>query len=206
MKRYIDGIKFGMILQLIIGPMCLLVFHTAQNRGFINTIPVILVIAFVDAFYITIASLGVSKILKNSKWLGVMKIVGSIVLIIFGTSTILNEFGLNLIPSLSIESGSSSLIMQTLLLALSNPVTIVFWGSILTTKIVKEKYKRKELVCFCLGLVNATLLFQLFVDLIGTISHEFLPSYLTGLLNILVGIYLIYFGFKNFFEKNQKKY
>ena len=28
-KKYFDGLKFGMLLQLAVGPMCLMVFNTA---------------------------------------------------------------------------------------------------------------------------------------------------------------------------------
>ena len=34
MKRYFEGLRFGMLLQLAIGPMCLMVFNTAKNQGF----------------------------------------------------------------------------------------------------------------------------------------------------------------------------
>ena len=61
MKNYLDGLKFGMILQLAVGPMCLMVFNTAKNVGFIVAITLVLAIALVDAFYIILASLGVSK-------------------------------------------------------------------------------------------------------------------------------------------------
>ena len=65
MKRYFEGIKFGMLLQFAIGPMCLLVFNTAKNVGLKTALVLIVAIASVDAFYITLASLGASKLLKK---------------------------------------------------------------------------------------------------------------------------------------------
>lgn len=50
MKWYLDGLKFGMLLQLAIGPMCLLVFNTAKNMGFINALSLVSAIALIDAF------------------------------------------------------------------------------------------------------------------------------------------------------------
>ena len=67
MKRYLDGLKFGMILQLAVGPMCLMVFNTAKNVGFLVSLTLVLAIALVDAFYIVLASLGISKILDKPK-------------------------------------------------------------------------------------------------------------------------------------------
>lgn len=201
MKRYIEGIKFGMILQLIIGPMCLLVFHTSSNNEFLKTIPVILVIASVDALYITLASLGVSKLLKKKKIINYIRVIGSFVLVLFGISTILNEFGIIIIPTLNLKMNSNNKIIQTYLLALSNPVTITFWGSVLTSKIVVDKLKKRELLFFCIGLISATLLFLSFVAIIGVIFHKFLPNLIIKMFNIAVGLYISFYGFKKIFEK-----
>lgn len=35
-RRYFEALKFGMLLQLAVGPMCLLVFNTAKNSGFVS--------------------------------------------------------------------------------------------------------------------------------------------------------------------------
>ena len=34
MKRYLEGLRFGLLLQLAVGPMCLMVFNTAKNVSF----------------------------------------------------------------------------------------------------------------------------------------------------------------------------
>ena len=66
-KRYLDGLKFGMILQLAIGPMCIMVFNTAKNVNFLVALSLVLAISLVDAFYILLAGLGVSKLMTNKK-------------------------------------------------------------------------------------------------------------------------------------------
>ena len=66
-KKYLDGLKFGMLLQLAVGPMCLMVFNTAKNVNFLVALSLVLAIALVDAFYILLAGLGVSKLLDNKK-------------------------------------------------------------------------------------------------------------------------------------------
>jgi lysine exporter protein (LYSE/YGGA) len=53
-----------MLLQLAVGPMCLMVFNTAKNVDFLVALTLVLAIALVDAFYIILASLGVSKIFQ----------------------------------------------------------------------------------------------------------------------------------------------
>lgn len=201
MKKYIEGIKFGMILQLIIGPMCLLVFHTSKNNGFLFTIPLIFTIALVDALYITLACIGASKILNNKKFKNTFKIIGATILMLFGLNTILNVFDINIIPGININPTIKNIIIKGFLLALSNPITIMFWGSILTTKIVEDKMKKKDLFIFCLGLVSATIIFQFFVAAIGSLVGRFIPRILSNILNIIIGLFIIYFGIERLKEE-----
>ena len=201
MRKYIEGIKFGMILQLIIGPMCLLVFHTSKNNGFLFTIPLIFTIAFVDALYITLACVGVSKIINNKKFKKIFKLFGALVLMLFGLNTILNVFNINIIPGININPTTRNIIIKGLLLALSNPITIMFWGSVLTTKIIEDKMRKKDLIVFCFGLVSATIIFQFFVAGLGTLVGRFIPVILSNILNILIGLLIIYYGFERLKEK-----
>lgn len=50
LKDYFAGLKFGLLLQMAIGPMCLMVFNTAKNEGFFTTLPLVLGIALVMRF------------------------------------------------------------------------------------------------------------------------------------------------------------
>lgn len=203
MKKYLDGLKFGMLLQLAVGPMCLMVFNTAKNVGFLVALTLVLAIALVDAFYIILASLGVSKILDKPNIKKAFKIIGSLVLIIFGINIILNVFNINIIPGLNLKPTSSNIFIQGLILTLSNPITIVFWGSVLTTKIIEDKLNKKELSVFSTGLVSSTLIFLTFVAVLGTMLSSFMPENISNIMNIIVGILIVFFGIKMLLKKEK---
>lgn len=203
MKKYLDGLKFGMLLQLAVGPMCLMVFNTAKNVGFLVALTLVLAIALVDAFYIVLASIGVSKILEKPKIKRIFKIIGSLVLIIFGINIILNVFNINIIPGLNLKPTSSNIFIQGLILTLSNPITIVFWGSVLTTKIIEDNLNKKELAIFSIGLVSSTIIFLTFVAVLGTMLSSFIPENISNILNIMVGILIVFFGIKMMFKKDK---
>ena len=203
MKKYLDGLKFGMLLQLAVGPMCLMVFNTAKNVGFLVALTLVLAIALVDAFYIILASLGVSKILDKPKIKKAFKIIGSFVLIIFGANIILNVFNINIIPGLNLKPTSSNIFIQGLILTLSNPITIVFWGSVLTTKIIEDKLNKKELIVFSVGLVSSTLIFLTFVAVLGTMLSSFIPENVSKIMNIIVGVLIVFFGIKMLLKKEK---
>ena len=202
MKRYLEGLKFGMLLQFAVGPMCLMVFNTAQNTGFLVALSLVIAIALVDAFYILLASLGASKLLGNKKVEEIVKIIGSLVLILFGLNIILNVFCINIIPGLNLKPNSSSAFIHGIILTLSNPITIVFWGSVLTTKIIEEKFEKKELAVFSVGLVSATLIFLTIVAVLGMILSNFIPDIISKILNIVVGLVIIGFGIKLLLKRN----
>lgn len=201
-KKYLEGLKFSMMLQFAIGPMCLMVFNTAKNSGFFIAFSLVLAIALVDAFYITLAGVGIVKLLQNPKIKLAFKIIGSLVLIIFGLNIILNVFKINIIPGLDLKPNYKSIFIQGLVLTLSSPMTIIFWWGVLTSKIIEDNLAKKELFFFSLGLVSATLIFLTCVALLGTILSNFILEDISNILNILVGLLIIYFGLKLLLKKD----
>lgn len=203
-QRYFSGLRFGMLLQIAIGPMCLMVFNTAKNAGFWVAMSLVLAVALVDAFYIALASIGVSRIMEKESVRKVFKVVGALVLILFGLNIILGVFGVNLIPGLNLKPTSSSVFLQGLVLTLSNPLTIAFWGSVLTTKIIEEEFGKKELLVFSCGRVSATLLFMTFVSILGTVLSTFISAAVANVLNVCVGALIVFFGLKMLLKKEKK--
>ncbi len=205
MKRYFEGIKFGLLLQFAIGPLCLMVFNTAKNSGFFVAFTLVLVIASVDAFYITISCLGASKFLKNKKTMKTFRTVGSIILVLLGLNILLSSFGIKLIPGFNLHPSSKSILLQGLIIALSNPLTIIFWGTVLTAKVIEENFKKRELIIFCFGLVSSTLLFLTTVAFVGSLISKFIPDIVANIMNICVGLLIMFFGAELYFKPDKVK-
>ena len=201
MKKYFDGLKFGLLLQLAVGPMCLLVFNTAKNNGFLTSMSLVLAVTLVDAFYILLASLGVSKLLEKKNVKNIFKIISSLVLILFGLNILLSVFGINIIPGLNINVTSTNIFIIGLLLTLSNPLTIIFWTSVLTTKLIDDKLSKKELFIFSIGLISSTIFFLTLIAILGTILSSYIPDFISSILNIIVGFLIIGFGIKILIKK-----
>jgi len=200
-RHYFSGLKFGMLLQLAVGPMCLMVFHTAQNSGLLTALSLVAAVALVDAFYILLASLGVSRLLNHTAYKRLFSAVGAAVLILFGANIALSVFGIQLIPGLAVRTTSSSIFIQGLIMTLSNPLTIIFWGSVFTTKILEDHLEKRELFIFSTGLVSATIFFLTAVALLGTAVSGFLPDGVSNALNLIVGVVIIGFGLKLLFKR-----
>ena len=130
-----------------------------------------------------------------------IKIIVPILLIIFGMSTILSVFNINIIPGTSLHPNTKNIMLKGFLIGITNPIIIVFWGSILTTKFIENKFNKKEQLFYCIGIVLSTLIFQTFVALLGSTVAQLIPPKIKMILNITIGIYLIIFGFQRLKNK-----
>lgn len=196
------GFKFGMLLQIAIGPMCLLVFQTSASYGFVMTIPLILSITLVDALFVTLSGLGVGAILDQEHIKKGMKVFGALVLILFGGEMLSGVFDVSLVPNIKLFSDVSgnNVFMEGLLLTASNPLTIVFWSGIFSTQVIENQYSRKQLQWFGCGCVLATIVFLSFIGILGTIISDFMNQKVIDMLNGLVGVVLICYGVKGLWE------
>lgn len=134
----LKGLRFGMLLQLAVGPICLMVFHTSTTYGVIYGLHLVLAIALVDTLYIALSCVGVAAIIKKGKINEVIKVIGCLVLVLFGANTIAGVFNLSFMPHIPLFSNVSgkNLFVQGLLLTASNPLTIVFWSGMFSTQMV----------------------------------------------------------------------
>lgn len=203
----LKGFKFGILLQLAIGPMCLMVFNTSTTYGFVFGLHLMMAITFVDTLYIGLSCVGVASVINRTKIKTVIKLLSCFVLILFGANTISNVFGLSFLPNITPFSNVSSqnLFVQGLLLTASNPLTIIFWGSMFSTQMIENKWNKKQLFFFATGCIMSTVVFLTIIALLGSILGGFLPKLIVQILNAAVGIFLIFFGIKLLSKKDENE-
>lgn len=198
-----QGLRFGMLLQLAVGPVCLMVLNAAGTLGFLPTMPLVASVTLVDAFYILLASLGIGAVMDKPKVKAGMKTVGGLVLILFGADMGLGVLGITLIPGFRLFSASAdaNLFLQGLILTLSNPMTILFWGGMFTAKGAENRWNRRQLGVFAVGCVLSTALFLSAVAGLGSCFTGRVPSVVIQGLNIAVGAALVFFGVRLILKK-----
>ncbi len=193
------GFRFGMLLQIAVGPVCLFIFQTAASSGFAAAETGVLGVAIVDALFIAAAVLGIGALIsrypKAEKFL---KNFGAAVLLIFGISIIAGVFGVSIVPSLDFNQKQSAgdVFIKAMLLTLSSPLTILFWAGVFSSKISEENMLRRDMYFFGLGAVLSTLFFLTSISILGRLVNSLLNPDLLSALNIVVGLLLIGFGIK----------
>ncbi len=200
------GFRFGMLLQIAVGPVCLFIIQTAAALGFWPAMSGVVGVVLIDGVYILAALLGLGAAIGKSKRIKQMiKYLGMIVLVVFGVSTIASAFGVNLLGGLSFSFGQStnSIFVKVLLLTLSNPLTILFWAGVFSAKLTEGEMRQKDIHLFGLGAVLATLIFLTAAAVLGSFLNAFLNPDMIKLLNIIVGAALITFGIRVIIKKDR---
>lgn len=192
----LSGLKFGMLLQLVVGPMCLLVFNTSSKEGIIPGLVVMASITLVDAIYITLAGFGMAAFLKKDSVRKALLLFGGLVLIAFGADAIAGAFGYSLLPKIALfkESSAGGNFMRGFLLTASNPLTIIFWGGVFSSQVAKERLSGAQLVYFGIGCALSTALSLGLVAVLGGFMKGFLPDGVIKALSVIVGCVMIYMG------------
>jgi threonine/homoserine/homoserine lactone efflux protein len=192
----LDGFLVGLLLQIAIGPVFLFILNTAVQKTLADGLLAVVAVTLVDYLYITLAILGVGKLLERPRIQYVLGIVSSLVLVAFGVMMIVSIAGTTLdAPSGALApSNYLSSFASAFLLTLSSPLTIVFWTSLFATKAIEKGYSKRELVPFGLAAGLATLTFlSLSVTLLSLVKAS-IPMSAIRVLNVVVGALLIIYG------------
>lgn len=197
--------RLGMMLQLAIGPVCVFIFKVGGNEGLITAELAVLGVALIDALYIILAISGIASFVDKERVKHVFKLFGAIIVATFGLQIILGTFGWEVISNVNLFDGikPENSFLEGLVLTASNPLTVLFWVGVFSTKIAEEKLTRKDVCFFGLGSVLATIFFLTVIAITGSISRHFLPVEIIATLNFIVGLALVYFAFRMFIKKDR---
>ena len=195
MSDFVQGLGFGLILQISVGPVCIAVLHKGIAQGFRHAFAMAWGAALVDALYIFLSVAGISALLQFESARVVIGLVGALLLLIFGLRYLRAPAGTARAQHRS-ESPLRSL-AYGVVLTLTNPLTILFWAGVLGAMMSTRTFDQTGgMVYFAIGCVTATLLFLTAVALAGHFLEPLLNDQLALWLNRAVGLFLIGFAVK----------
>ncbi|MBI4036110.1 LysE family transporter [Candidatus Daviesbacteria bacterium] len=206
MNIFINGLLTGLTLQLAIGPVFFFIINLALQRSFIDGFAGVLAVTLVDYLYISLAIVGIGKLIEHKKVKKPFGIISSGVLIILGSLILKGAVNGNTLNILTIAStGILTSFTSVFLITISSPQTIVTFTSLFTAKAVEYNYTRKELLIFGLGTGFATFLFMGLSVMIFSLIKGTVPALLIQLLNGIVGGLLIGYGILRFWKISQRE-
>lgn len=203
----LEGFKFGMLLQIAIGPVCMYIFSLGTNYDFLRAQSGVMGVVLADGLYMSLALLGISSFIKDEKVQRKFNIFGAVIVILFGMELVLGYFGVSILPKFSIFKSTTGNLpfFKAFFLTAANPMTILFWIGVFSTKLSHWNLDKKETGSFALGALLATFIFLSLVSFMGTVTNSFLSLEALNFLNSAVGVVLLYFGMKKLYSTIKKK-
>jgi threonine/homoserine/homoserine lactone efflux protein len=195
MTDFLQGLGFGLILQISVGPVCVAVLYKGMTQSFRHAFAMVWGVALVDALYILLSVLGVSALLQIGPARVVVGLVGVLMLVYFGVRYLRAPTG-----TARLEEHDGSLLKSFTYgvgLTFTNPLTILFWAGVLGAMMSTQTFEQEGGVLYSsAGCIVATLLFLSGVALAGHFLEKVLDKRVTLWLNRAVGVFLIGFALK----------
>ncbi|MCE2997756.1 MAG: LysE family translocator [Cyclobacteriaceae bacterium] len=197
MEIAFNGIKFGVVLAFLIGPVFFTIIQTSIERGFWKGALVALGVSVSDTLYVAICYLGLFQFLSEPKFRTNMAYVGGAILILFGLYHLLIKSRKAHVVTVQTvnENRSFKYFFKGFVINGVSPMVLIFWVATLSMATVEMGYSGGwELFLFFLTLlltVLATDVIKAYLagKLRSLITHRFLI-----IMNVAVGIFLIIFG------------
>lgn len=208
-KTVVQGIRFGLLLQLAVGPVCLFVFKTGADSGAMAALSAVCAVALVDTVYIGLAAIGVAQVVRGRNAERLLRVGGALVIAFFGADVLLSAIGYPLLPNLGMSTAMNptsipGTFQAALILTGGNPLTIVFWAGVFGAKISTGHMQPIDIGLFSFGCVVSTIVFLAVVGSAGAIAATFLTPLMIVALNLAVGSALVYFAARMLVPKQLK--
>ena len=199
MSDFLEGLGFGLILQISVGPVCIAVLHKGVTQGFRHAFSMVWGVALVDGLYILLSLLGISALLQIEAVRTAVGLAGVLLLLYFGVRYLRAPA-----DTARIEHSTDSLFKSFTFgagLTLTNPLTILFWAGVLGAMMSTHTFAQSGgMYYFAAGCIAATLLFLTAIALAGHFLERVLTPKLALWLNRGVGLFLIGFAIKLAFD------
>jgi threonine/homoserine/homoserine lactone efflux protein len=192
-----NGIKLGIVLALLIGPVFFTIIQTSVERGFGKGVLVAIGVSFSDLLYVVVCCLGLIRLIENDAFNQQMAFIGGGILFLFGIYYLLIKNRRIRDPKAMHVEGKSKwrYFLKGFVINAFSPMVPLFWIGTLTIVTIDFGYDdNSEIITF----YAAVLITVLATDII----KAWLAGRLRGLitvermkvLNVVVGIALIIFG------------
>jgi len=199
MEIAVQGIKVGIVLAFLIGPVFFTILQTSIERGFWNGLGVVLGVSLSDTLSVIICYLGASQILYNQGLQVYLAYGGGVLIIAIGLYNLLIK-SRRTMDKVNIEVSGKKYyryFIKGFLMNSLTPMVILFWIGTLSFATVELGYtQRNEFIIF-FGSVLITVLSTdvLKAYLAGRLRNLITPR-LIRIINIVLGITLIVFGIR----------
>jgi threonine/homoserine/homoserine lactone efflux protein len=195
MSAYIDGLLYGLLFVLALGPAFFALLQTALKHGFMRAMLVSLGVILMDSVFIALILLGFSRFLEIPEvrfWLGLL---GAAVLTLFGVASWTRNTTAMIEEDKERSSALISFFLKGVVVNGLNPLIIIFWIGIIGA-VANLGYSFGQQVWFFAGFISTVFLLDVIKAFAIVRLTTFISPRLLRNINRVVGILFIFFGLR----------
>ncbi len=198
MSFFWEGLKIGLILCFLLGPIFFTLVQTSVEEGFRAGTIVGFGIWISDILFVAGIYWGLSYIIRITEWQNFslwLGWIGGVILFSFGLGSLLSKPDLKSFKQTPSRTSSIfSLFSKGVLVNSVNPFTVFFWIGISTTFLVKGQLEPVQAFLFFSGIISTIIFTDLAkIILAKSIRKKLQPKHVLWIRRI-TGIALIIFG------------
>ncbi|MCE7863544.1 MAG: LysE family translocator [Bacteroidetes bacterium CHB5] len=193
-----NGLKLGLVLAVLVGPVFFTILQTSVERGFWSGVLVSLGVSVSDMIYVAICYFGLVQFIHDPSFKMYLAYVGGGILVLFGLYHLLVKSRRPLRPfGAANERKTYRYIFKGFVINALSPMVPVFWIGAISVASLDFGYTRGYEFLFFFAVVLATVLAtDLLKAYLADKLRRLVTKRLMMILNIVVGVCLFGFGIK----------
>ena len=192
-----NGIKLGVLLTFLVGPVFFTIIQTSIERGFGRGVLVAVGVSISDILYVAICYFGFAQVMANSNLKVYMAYTGAIILISFGLYHLLvksRKKSVDLSNSVT-EKQLVRYVLKGFLINGMTPMVLFFWIGTVSLATLNFGYSNTgEFLLFFAALLTTVLTTDILKAYLADKLRKLLTLRSLQIMNIIMGIVLIFFG------------
>jgi threonine/homoserine/homoserine lactone efflux protein len=197
MEIVFNGLKLGIVLAFLVGPVFFTIIQTSVEKGFGNGVLVSLGVSVSDILYVTVCYFGLVQFINEPGFRVYLAYAGGGILVLFGLYHLFIKSRRNVHPSLDIanEKKLYRYFIKGFIINGLSPMVLIFWIGTISVASIDFGYSKGFEFFIFFSVVLATVLTT---DILKAYLADKLRRLVTKrsmmIMNIVVGVCLIIFG------------
>ena len=197
MHPILNGLLFGLLLCVLIGPVFFALIQNSIEKGFWSGFFMAIGVALSDTFYIVITYFGISQLVESENfkmWLGG---VGGVIMLGFGLFYLFKS-----VPKTVVMKNTNGnrdgfkQILKGFFLNGVNPFVLFFWIGIMSKVSIDFEYTSNQALGFFVALVGTVFIVDVLKSYFATKLREIVTARFMRIMNRVVGVALILFALR----------
>ncbi|MGM0648110.1 MAG: LysE family translocator [Bacteroidota bacterium] len=198
MQPFLQGILFGFMVAITLGPAFFSLLQTSINKGFKAGVFMAIGISLSDITLIFLSYMGISRLINSPDNQLIVGIIGGLVLAIFGLVTFTRKPDVHLPDSKDFQKPGSERISNPFAFAIkgyflniANPFLIIFWMGIMSFVSTNYGMELKTVTSFFTGTILTIFGTDLVKSFVGNKIKKYLKYNILLWFNRIVGLILM---------------